>query len=144
LILRKAMDDSNEDNWRAAWMIDKIHEQHPALITPFLPTITQFVIKTTKHGKKRHFLKLISLYPIAPENEALLLNFCFDVFTSSSETIAVKVHAMQILYTIALQEPEFAGELIEQIEHELEFHNSAGLSSRARKLLPHLYKIKKN
>ena len=76
-------------------------------------------------------------------SEVLLLNYCLDVFINSSETIAVKVHAMQVLFEIALQEPGFASELTELIENELEYHYSAGLASRARKLLPKLYKIKK-
>ena len=142
-ILKKSMDDSMPENWRAAWMIDKIHEKSPELITPHLQAITQFVLNTKNHGKKRHFLKLVSLHPIPEENEALLLNYCLDVFTNSTETIAVRVHAMQVLYNIAFQEPDFASELIELIKHELEHHNSAGLASRARKLLPKLYKIKK-
>ena len=142
-ILKKAMDDSNAENWRAAWMIDKIHEKYPEQIKPYLPAITQFVLATQNHSKKRHFLKLVSLHPIPEKDEALLLNYCIDIFTNSAETIAVRVHAMQVLYGIALQEPDFAGELIELIEHELEYHNSAGLTSRARKLLPKLYKIKR-
>ena len=142
-IIQKAMDDTAPENWRAAWIIDKIHEKSPNLILTYLPEITKFVTTTTNHGKRRHFLKLISLHPIAEENEALLLNYCLDVFTNSSETIAVRVHAMQVLYNIAIQEPGFARELIELIENELEFRNSAGLTSRARKLLPKLYKMKK-
>ncbi len=142
-ILKKAMDDSLAENWRAAWITDKIHEKKPEIVIPYLHEITQFVLTTNNHGKKRHFLKLISLHPIAEENEALLLNYCLDVFISSSETIAVRVHAMQVLFEIALQEPGFAGELIELIENELEYHYSAGLTSRARKLLPKLYEIKK-
>ena len=142
-ILSKALDDSSPENWRAAWMIDKIHEQHPLIVMPYLPLITQFLYETKNHAKKRHFLKLVSFYPIPEENEAFLLNYCLDVFTNSAETIAVRVHAMQVLYTIAVQEPGFAGELTELIEHELEFHPSPGLVARARKILPKLYQIKK-
>jgi hypothetical protein len=141
LIVSKAMDDSQPENWRAAWMVDKIHEKHPELVIPYLPVMSDFLLTTQNAGKKRHLLKLISLHEIPNEKIAVLLNFGYQTFTNASEPVAVRVHAMQILYNIALKEPEFAGELIELIEHEIEFHGSAGLTSRGRKLLKKLYKM---
>ncbi|MBW8324070.1 MAG: hypothetical protein K0M50_04835 [Prolixibacteraceae bacterium] len=130
--------DSRDENWRAAWMVDKIHEQHPELIIPYLPVMTSFVLTTKNSGKKRHLLKLISLNDIQEENVALLLNHCINVFTSATEPVAVRVHAMQILFHIAQKEPDFCGELTELIEHEMEYHGSAGLTSRGKKLLKKL------
>jgi hypothetical protein len=101
--------------------------------------MTDFMLITKKSGKKRHLLKLISLHDIPEEKMAILLNFCIDVFTNAAEDIAVRVHAMQILFNIAQKEPDFAGELIGLIEHEIEFHGSAGISSRGGKLLKKLY-----
>jgi hypothetical protein len=49
---------------------------------------------------------------------------------------------MQILFNIAQKEPDFSGELIELIEHELEYHGSAGLASRGKKILKKLVKNK--
>lgn len=132
--------DGEATSWRAAWIADKIHEIRPELVTPFLPAMTQFALKTSDAGKKRHLLKLISLHPIPDENMAELLNFCITLFTNPTEPVAVRVHAMQVLFNIAEKEPEFSGELIDLIEHEIEFHGSAGLSSRGRKLLKKLRK----
>jgi hypothetical protein len=143
IIMTKVLDDSQPENWRAAWMIDKIHDKFPELIEPYMPLMTDFVLTTKNHGKKRHLLKLIGLYDIPEEKMGTLLNFCLDIFTSASEPVAVRVHAMQILYNIAQKEPDFAGELIELIENELEFHGSAGISSRGKKLLKKLYASKK-
>jgi hypothetical protein len=100
--------------------------------------MTSFVLTTKNSGKKRHLLKLISLNDIQEENVALLLNHCIDVFTSATEPVAVRVHAMQILFNIAQKEPDFSGELTELIEHEMEYHGSAGLTSRGKKLLKKL------
>jgi len=133
-----AFDDSRNENWRAAWMVDKIHEQHPELVSPYLQAMTSFVLTTQNTGKKRHLLKLISLNDIPDENMALLLNYGIEVFTNAAEPVAVRVHAMQILFNIAQKEPDFSGELIELIEHEMEYHGSAGLTSRGRKLLKKL------
>jgi hypothetical protein len=141
LIVSKAMDDSQPENWRAAWMVDKIHEKHPDLVIPYLPVLTDFLLTTQNAGKKRHLLKLISLHDIPDERMAILLDFCYQIFTDASEPVAVRVHAMQVLFNIAMKEPDFAGELIELIEHEIEFHGSAGMSSRGQKLLKKLYEI---
>lgn len=141
LIMAKALDDSQPENWRAAWMVDKIHERYPELVIPYLPAMTGFVMTTQNAGKKRHLLKLISLNEIQEENMASLLNFCLDVFTNAAEPVAVRVHAMQVLFNIAQKEPDFAGELTELIEQEIEFHGSAGLTSRGQKLLARLRKI---
>ena len=142
IIMTKVLDDSQPENWRAAWMVDKIHEQHQELVYPYLQTMTDFVLRTQNTGKKRHLLKLISLNNIQEENIAPLLNFCIEVFTNAAEPIAVRVHAMQILFNIAQKEPDFSGELTELIEHEMEYHGSAGLASRGKKLLKELDKNK--
>ncbi len=139
VIVSKAMDDSRPENWRAMWMVDKIHERHPKLVFPYLQALTGFLFTTQNPGKKRHLLKLISLNDVQEENMALLLNFCAKVFMNAAEPVAVRVHAMQILFNIAQKEPDFAGELIDLIEHEMEYHGSAGIASRGKKLLAKLY-----
>lgn len=143
LLMTKATDDSQPENWRAAWMIDKIHDKHPEIVAPYIPEITRFVFQTKNSGKKRHFLKLISLYPISEIDLPRLLDFGINIFTGVNEDIAVRVHAMQILCNIAEKEPGLAGEFIELIEREMEYHGSAGLNSRGKKILKKLYKIKK-
>ncbi len=140
-IMAKALDDSQPENWRAAWMVDKIHDKYPELVLPYFPAITEFLFTTQNAGKKRHFLKLISLHEIPEENMAFMLNFSIEVFTNAAEPIAVRVHAMQILFNIARKEPDFVGELIEIIEHEIEFHGSSGIASRGRKLVAKLRKM---
>lgn len=143
LALAIAQDDSQARNWRAMYLIDKIHEQHPELVLPYWPRLIGLLLKTNDSGKKRHLLKLLSLHDIPDENLALLLNFCTDIFITAAEPVAVRVHAMQILFRITEKEPDFAGELIELIEHEMEFHGSAGLSSRGKKLLAKLHQLRK-
>jgi hypothetical protein len=144
VIMTKALDDSQPENWRAVWMVDKIHERHPELVIPYLPAMINFLMTTQNASKKRHLLKLISLNDIQEENLALLLNYCIKVFTNADEPIAVRVHAMQILFNITLKEPDFSRELVELIEHEIEYHGSAGIASRGRKLLTKLYQNQKS
>lgn len=138
VLMKLVFDDSQPKNWRAAWMVDKIHEQHPDLILPYLPTMTDFVLTTNNDGKKRHLLKLISLHEIPEDKMAVMLNYCIDIFTSGSTPIAVRAHAMQVLFNIAQKEPDFAGELIDLIQNEMELHGSAGISARGRQLIKKL------
>ena len=135
LIMSKALDDSQPENWRAMWMVDKIHEKHPELVIPYFPVMTDFLLRTQNNSKRRHLLKLISENDIPEETMAVLLNYCIPVFTNASLSVAVRVHAMQILFNIAQKEPDFSAELIEQ---EIEFHGSAGIASRGRKLIQKL------
>ncbi|MBA4410380.1 MAG: hypothetical protein Q8S54_08825 [Bacteroidota bacterium] len=138
LIMSKALDDSQPENWRAMWMVDKIHEKHPELVIPYFPVMTDFLLRTQNNSKRRHLLKLISENDIPEETMAVLLNYCIPVFTNASLSVAVRVHAMQILFNIAQKEPDFSAELIELIEQEIEFHGSAGIASRGRKLIQKL------
>ncbi len=138
IIMAKALDDSQPENWRAIWMVDKIHEKHPELVAKYLPAMTSFLLMTQNSSKKRHLLKLISLYDIPDVSMAKLLNYCIDIFTNATVPVAVRVYAMQILYNIAEKEPDFSRELIELIEHEMEFHGSPGIASRGRKLIQKL------
>lgn len=142
--LLKIGENDEDSTWRAFWIADKIHELNPDLIIPFLPEMTMLALKTDDQAKKRHLLKLISLNKIPEEKMGELLNFCLDQFTDASEPVAVRVHAMQVLFNIAQELPEFAGELIDIIEHEIEFHGSAGIASRGRKLLQKLRGMTKN
>jgi len=142
-LMKLTFDDSEARNWRAAWMVDKINDKHPEMIVPYLPAMTDFVLTTHNYGKKRHLLKLIGLHELQEERMGELLNFCIEIFTSAKDPVAVRVHALQILYNIALQEPDFASELIELIEHEIEFHGSAGISSRGGHLIKKLNRLLK-
>ena len=141
-LIQLALDDSDQRNWRAVWMVDRIHEKHPELVIPYLSAMTDFVLITNNSSKKRHLLKLISLHPVPEDRMVTLLNYCMDVFTDAVEPVAVRVHAMQILFNIAQQEPGFGSELMDLIENEIELHGSAGISSRGRKLLKKLAALK--
>jgi hypothetical protein len=77
------------------------------------------------HSKKRHLLKLISMHEIPEIYLSFLLGYCLRCFTSAGETIAVRVHAMQILYNISEKEPGFKPELFSIIQHETELHPTA-------------------
>jgi len=63
-----------------------------------------------------------------------LTDFCIGVFTSAKVPVAVRVHAMQVLYNITEIQPELKTEILLIIEHEMENHFSAGILSRGNKI----------
>src|SRR5690554_4180274 len=140
MLFNIALDDRNPENWRAAYIADKVNALCPERIAPYIETMITSLTAGTNSSLKRHFLKLISLHPIPEEHLSFLLNFCLDCFCSSSEPVAVRVHAMQILFNISEYEPDFKPELLEIIEHESELHTSPGILSRGRKLSQQLRK----
>lgn len=134
MLMDVALHSNKPFSWRAAWMADKIHDNHPDLVIPWLDKMIQALDKNLQTGKKRHFLKLISLNQINKKHHLYLMDYSLDVFTSGKEPVATRVHAMQILYNISESEPEFKPELLAIIQHEIEVHPSAGISSRGKKL----------
>jgi hypothetical protein len=60
--------------------------------------------------------------------------------TSAKEPLAVRVHAMQILYNISEKEPDLKPEILAIFEHVMENHSSPGIISRGKKLVQKLRK----
>lgn len=140
-----ALYSNDPKSWRAAWVADKINDIQPRLIEPYIPDIINRLSAETSSSKKRHFLKLISLHRVPHEQCSFLLEYCLQCFTSSSEPIAVRVFAMQVLYNISETEPGLKPELLTTIQHEIELHASAGIKARGRKLAQQLHlEIKKS
>lgn len=135
-----ALYSTDPKSWRAAYIADKIHEKHPQLIVPFIEEIIERVKTESNNSKKRHFLKQISLNRIPAEHFGFLLDYCIGTFTSEKEDIAVRVHAMQILFNISEEEPDLKPEILALIENEMEHHPTAGIVSRGKKIAALLYK----
>jgi hypothetical protein len=134
MLMEIALYNRNKKSWRAACLIDKINDNYPELLQPFLIEIIEQVKIEKSHSKKRHFLKLIGQNELPTNQQGFMLDFCMKTFTSAKEDLAVRVHAMQILYNISEKEPELKPEILALIEYEMENHSSAGIVSRGSKL----------
>jgi hypothetical protein len=134
LLAEIAFYSNHPKSWRAAWLIDKIHEKKPSLVSPLITDMIRQIKTEQNEGKKRHFLKLISLHQIPQEEQGFLFDYSLKAFCSEKEPLAVRVHAMQILYNISETEAALKSEVLTIIEHEMENHSSAGIVSRGRKL----------
>ena len=139
LLMEVALYNSEQKTWRAAYVADKIHDDYPELLLPYIDKMVEQLPKEKNLSKKRHFLKLLSMNEIPEKHFGFLVDFCFETM-ASEEPPAVRVHAMQILFNISEKEPDLKPEVLAQIEHEIEFHSTAGIISRGSKLAGKLRK----
>lgn len=138
LLMDLAFECRHPKSWRAAYIADKINDNHPKLIAPFISEMI-LRLKTEKNSsKKRHYLKLISQHNFSRKTHSFLVDYCLECFSSASDPIANRVHAMQVLFNISEKEPDFKPELLSIIEHEMELHPTPGIVSRGKKLVKKL------
>lgn len=139
-LMKLAIYNRHPNSWRAIYVADKLHENNPEIIQPYLNEIVEQLKTEKHHGKKRHFLKLISQNNIEKRFFGFLMDYCLNTFTSGKEPVANRVHALQILYNISENEPDLKPELFAIIQQEIELHPTPGIRSRGNKLLKKLKK----
>lgn len=139
-LMQLALNDTRQKSWRAAYLVDKIHDEKPELLQPYLPALIEQLKIEKNASKRRHWLKLISMNKISDEHIGFLFDYCIETFTSGSEAVAVRVHAMQILFNISEMEPDLKPEVLQLIEQEMEYHPTAGIRSRGKKLATKLFR----
>ena len=124
---------------RAAWVIDILTEKMPELLFPYNEIIVRTLPSFSHDGLKRHSLRMIARAGLPPE-ELLgkLINTCFAWLLSPEESVAVKVHSMEILYQISQTEPALKKELADSISWRIH-EETPGFKNKGFKLLRNLY-----
>ncbi len=127
---------------RAAWVVSHCADAYPKLIQPHLKRILDNLERPNLHDAiKRNTLKALSEWDLPEELLGQAATISFDLLASPTEAIAIRVHAMTIIYNICHKEPDLADELRLLIEDGME-HGSAGFRSRGKRILKGLDKIK--
>lgn len=132
--------DNDPVAWRAAWFMDSSDEQNPGLAEQFIPDIIRELPELKSSGALRSLLRMLSRYKIPEEEQGLLIDLCFGYMVSELYPVAVKVHAMQIIYNHALIYPELKEELRTIIEDQTA-NNSVGFMARGRRIIEQLDKL---
>src|SRR5210317_1407817 len=88
VLMSVALHHPKPKSWRAAYLVDKIHDEVPEMVIPYLPAIIKKVGIDNNASKRRHWLKLISMNPIDKSYFGFLFDFCIKIFTSAKEAIA--------------------------------------------------------
>ena len=123
--------------WRAAWILDGSDEQNKGLAESSLSAIIQRLPELESKGALRSLLRLLCRYDIPEGDQGLLVDLCFSFMVSELYPVAVKVHAMQIIYNHTLIYPELKDELITVIEDQVA-NNTVGFKSRGRRIIRQL------
>lgn len=104
---------------RAAWIIDTASENKPEWVVPFLPQLIDKISQFNHDGLKRHAFRMIARNEFPEGSEGELMNIAFEWLLSITESVAVKMYSMQILYRLSEKEPDILQELYDTIEFQL-------------------------
>ena len=120
--------------WHAAWVIDHAVDAEPSRLKPYLNELIEKLPNLTSSSLKRHFTRMLIKQEIPEEKLGQMVDVLFSLL-KHSEAIAVQANALQLLYQIAMKEPDLKGELIDVLETMLEEEQSRGIMSKGRKIL---------
>jgi hypothetical protein len=139
-LLNHCLSDIDPVSWRAAWIVDGAAEKNPEIATAHISTIVNRLPDLKSSGTIRSLLRLLCRYEIDEGDQGILIDLCFSYMVSELYPVAVKVHAMQIIYNHTLIYPELKDELITVIEDQVS-NNSVGFLSRGRRIIKQLEKL---
>lgn len=126
--------DSNKKAWKAAWVLDHVYLEKPDLINDYIDTMIMLFMQSHCDGTRRILGKLLSLNDITDRVDGNFVNTCFDMLISETVAVAVKVHAMQLLFNISQTYPELRAELKLILEEQMP-NNTVAFKARAKRLL---------
>jgi hypothetical protein len=119
----------------AGWPMSDLVKQHPGLIAPYLRPILKNIDKPGMHvAVKRNVLRMFQFIEIPKNIRGLAFDKAFRLFADTSEPIAVRVFAMQVMSDVAMDESELKNEVIIAIEEQLPF-GSPAFKNRGMKLI---------
>lgn len=139
-LLELALFDKDPVAWRASWVLDGSDEQEPGLAGKSLVKIVKALPSLESKGSLRSLLRMLSRYDIPEKVQGLLIDLCFGYLTSELFPVAVKAHAMLIIYQHVLLYPELKDELVAVLEDQME-NNSVGFASRGKRLIKQMEKL---
>ena len=139
-LLQLALHEKEPVAWRASWILDGSDEKKPGLASKYIPKIVRALPEVESKGTLRSLLRLLSRHNIPEEEQGLLIDLCFSYLVSELYPVAVKAHAMQIIYNHVLIYPELKGEFITVIEDQAK-NNSVGFKARGNILLKQMEKL---
>jgi len=130
--------DNNTIAWRAYWTFEHcIDSKEQAAY--FLDNIVNNLNSYKTDGLKRHALKIVLMFNPSEYDSLKLIDFCFKILENRSESIAVRAHAMSLLYQISEKQPDILYELKALIEINLP-DASPGIKNKSIKLLEKISK----
>ena len=127
--------------WRAAWALHHIlsYNSNWKMMHQYIDEIINSIPNFTHNGQRRELLIVLQYFDINDLDIGKTVDLCYNMLFDSDEAIAVKAHAMQILYDISNIEPELKSELKQTLELMIQ-ESSPGIKGRAKRLIKSLNK----
>jgi hypothetical protein len=141
-MLNIAFLDEYPVSMRAARIISLVSERNQELIEPYIPEMTDMIIKCRVDGVKRSFLKILAESPVQFDETIIgkLTGMAFDWIEDPKQAIAVRYYCIEIILKIAADYPEIGMELAEVLKNMID-ETSSGLKSKSRKVLKYLARV---
>lgn len=125
---------------RAAWVVAHCIEAHPWLVKKHLKSMIENLQNTVHDAVKRNTIRILQFVEIPEDLLGITAEICFSFLNSAKSPIAIKAHAMSVLFEIVKKYPDLKEELKVSIEEQMPF-GSAGIVSRGKRILTALEKI---
>jgi len=153
VLLRVSFHKRKEVAFRAAWMLEHVMTNSPAVFSPHLTKFLELLPMLTNASVMRHYCKIIALLTAGnadPVYKKLAKDLEFDaiievLFIWLVETnipVAVKVHCMQALANLAPRYDWIKDDLMETIDYLTDVESIA-FFARAKQVRKQLMKLKK-
>lgn len=121
---------------RSAWALRYIGENAPNILAKWLPILVAQLQVTPIHDAiKRNVLNVLEGIDFPEALDGVLAEQCFGYLSNPKEAIAIRCASMTILSKICTRVPELSVELRLLLEEILEHTESAGVRSRAGRVL---------
>ena len=120
---------------RAAWIMTAVTDKYPWLILPYINEIVERIPSYRHPGIVRSVLRQFCQIDFSEEITGEIFELSYNFLNDTKQPIAIRVYAMQILFNISEKEPDLKNELKLVLENLLDDISSAGIASRAGKLL---------
>jgi hypothetical protein len=126
---------------RASWALAHFSEIQIEMLNLYAHKMIKKLYEDGLHdGLKRNILKPLTMLHFSEDDEGLLLDKCFKLFSTVDESEVVKIYAMEIIYTLSQKYEELGDELFALLEYQLPQAKPA-LKSRAKRLYKNAKRI---
>ncbi|MCB0651443.1 MAG: hypothetical protein KDC85_09235 [Saprospiraceae bacterium] len=125
---------------RAVWALEECVSRHPGLFDHIMEEAITLLPGGHHDAFYRNITKILSQREIPEKYQGILFDLAIDWMLDPAKAVAIKAHCMTLAFNIAMPIPELREELAIVLKDQMEF-NSAGFSSRGRKILKSLEKL---
>lgn len=141
-LFKISMEQENPPALRASRVLDICCEMHPDIAAPYLNRFVEALPTLHNDSVKRNFLHILGRahQPITEKNWTQLLNCTLEWLVSPQEKSAVRAYCMDILYHLAMEEPELKSEIIYALESAC-IESTAAVTGRSKRFMKALKKL---